>query len=218
MREIAVIIPAMRRPQNVAPLMRSLEASTDRATAYFVCDHDDIVQFRAVLDTDAQFVINMSSSKTFATKCNLGYRETDEPWLLFVGDDVHFHPGWAEAALAAGGRGAFVSTNDMGNARVLAGRHATHPMVARWWLDQHGASWDGPATVCHEGYRHWYVDDEWTAVATNAGQFVYAEDAKIEHMHPVWDKAESDEIYVLGQASSHHDSRLFRNRKGKNAP
>lgn len=218
MREIAVIIPAMRRPKNVAPLMRSLEASTDRATAYFVCDHQDTDQIRAVLATDAQFLINWSSNKTFATKCNLGYRETEEPWLLFVGDDVHFHPGWVEAALAAGERGAFVSTNDMGNPRVLAGRHATHPMVARWWLDQHGASWDGPATVCHEGYHHWYVDDEWTSVATSAGQFVYAEDAKVEHMHPVWDKAESDEIYVLGQASSHHDSRLFRDRRGKNAP
>jgi hypothetical protein len=217
MNEIAVIVPAMRRPQNVAPLMRSLEASTDRATAYFVCDHGDTDQIKAVLDTDAQFVINWSSSTTFATKCNLGYRETEEPWLLFVGDDVHFHPGWVEAALAAGEYGAFVSTNDMGNPRVMAGRHATHPMVARWWLDQHGATWDGPGAVCHQGYRHWYVDNEWTAVALNAGQFVYAEDAKIEHMHPVWDKGDSDEIYTLGQASAHADSRLFRERLGRYA-
>jgi hypothetical protein len=39
MREIAVVIPAMRRPQNVAPLMRSLEASTDRATALEIPVH-----------------------------------------------------------------------------------------------------------------------------------------------------------------------------------
>jgi len=58
MRDIAVVIPAMRRPRNVAPLMRSLEASTDRATAYFVCDHGDTDQIKEVLDTDAQFVIN----------------------------------------------------------------------------------------------------------------------------------------------------------------
>lgn len=217
MREIAVIVPAMRRPHNVAPFMASLQATTDQATVYFVCDHGDTDQIKAVLDTDAQFIINWSSSTTFATKCNLGYRETEEPWLLFVGDDVRFHDGWAEAALKAGTQGAFVSTNDLGNPRVMAGRHATHPMIARWWLDQHGASWDGPGTVCHQGYHHWYVDNEWTRVAQDAAEFVYAHDAIIEHLHPIWDKGDSDEVYRIGQSRAHEDSRTFTYRASRHA-
>lgn len=217
--EVAVIVPVMERPQNVDPLVESLLASTGRANIYFVCDHDDEQEIAAVNgNADANIIINNSPSKTFATKCNLGYRETDEPWLLFVGDDVHFYLGWFEAALqAAGDKYAFVSTNDLGNRAVMAGLHATHPMILRTWIDNHGASFDGAATVCHEGYSHWYVDNEWTLVAKRAGQFVYCPDAIVEHLHPLWGKSSNDHVYQRGQAASQKDQQLWLTRKNQDA-
>lgn len=216
MRDIAVIVPAMRRPQNVDRLVESLRSTTDLADIYFIVDHDDEAEMEAVMDNTAcQMIVNYSPFKSFATKCNLGYRETEEPWCLFVGDDVVFRDGWADAALAAGESGAFVSTNDLGSRPVMQGRHATHPMIARWWLDSHGASWDGAGTVCHEGYSHWYVDNEWSAVASKAGQFRYAKDAVIEHLHPLFRKGQQDSVYRLGQSSSSTDAALWRERRSR---
>lgn len=214
-RDIAVIVPVMRRPQNVDRLVASLHASTDLADIYFVVDHDDEAEMEAVMDNpDCHMIVNYSDSRTFATKCNLGYRETDEPWCLFVGDDVRFHPGWAEEALWVGQSAAFVSTNDLGNRSVMRGLYAVHPMIARWWLDSHGASWDGPGTVCHEGYNHWYVDREWSAVAQKAGQFEFAPRAIIEHMHPIFNKGVKDDVYQLGQSSNQMDRQLWVKRSG----
>lgn len=210
---VAVIVPAMRRPHRVAPFMESLRSSTENATAYFVCDQDDTEQIAAVLAAGAEVITNQSASHTFATKANLGYRSTSEPWLLFVGDDVRFQSGWKESALiAAGDRHHLVATNDLGNRAVMAGQHATHPLIRREWLDTHGASWDGPGTVAHEGYAHWFVDNEWSTVARMAGVFVFSPESVIEHLHPIWGKGEDDEVYRLGQSKASADQALWERR------
>lgn len=208
-----VIVPVLGRPHNVAPLVESLRSSTDDARLVFVVDADDDLEIDAIEAAGADMIVNRGESKTFATKANLGYGQTTEPWLLFVGDDVQFHPGWLDAALAAAGdRFHLVATNDMRNAAVMAGMHATHPMMRRSWIDTHGASWDGPGTVAHEGYRHWYVDNEWTTVARRAGVFTYAPNARVEHQHPIWGDVYWDATYLLGQVHAEDDQRLFVSR------
>lgn len=214
MYEIAVIVPVMRRPCNVAPLVESLTASTDRARLVFVADIDDTAELHALKKHDVDVVLNVDRNRrSFAIKTNIAYRCTDEPWMLLCGDDVRFHPGWVEASIDLYPDHGMISTNDMGNRRVMHGLHATHPIVRRDWVDQHGASWDGPGTLCHEGYHHWYVDDEWTAVAQAADQFVFAEDAKIEHRHHLFGKGENDATYRFGQQRVDHDRMLYHRRR-----
>jgi len=210
MHDIAVIVPVRQRPQNVAPLIESLATSTDRAQPVFIVDADDRAELEAIEKAGALYVINNDPLRvSFAVKANIGYRATVEPWLLFCGDDVVFHPGWVENSIDRASGCSFISTIDMGNPRVTRGQHAVHPIIERDWIDRHGASWDGPGVVCHEGYRHWYVDDEWTAVAHKAGQFIYAPDARIEHMHPIFNKGTDDATYRLGQSFSMADRDLF---------
>lgn len=212
---IAVIVPVMKRPQNVPRLLESFRATSRCSTLYFVADHDDLDELWAIEQEQANVIINHSDVKTFAVKCNLGYRETydtDEPWLLFIGDDVRFHPDWETGAFLEHDGRAFISTNDLSNKVVMDGRHATHPIIRRLWLDEHGASWDGPGTVTHQGYRHWFVDNEWTTVAQQAGEFRYAADCKIEHLHPLYKKGADDAVYRLGQSHSKHDGQLWRSR------
>lgn len=217
--EIAVIVPVLRRPHRIVDLLNSfyLSGHTGRANIYFVADDDDEEELAELRRVNANMIINNSLWRTFAVKCNLGYRETDEPWLLFIGDDVEFHHGWLDAAFANDDGSAFISTNDMFNRGVLAGLHATHPIIRRDWLDEHGASWDGPGTVCHTGYRHWYVDNEWTAVARAANQFRYAPECVIEHLHPLAGKAPTDDVYRLGQDHTIGDRQLYLDRLGRYA-
>lgn len=210
----AVIVPVMKRPQNAEPFMRSLRASTGLARVYAIGDEDDVETLQAWGHAGADVVVSDRGS-SFPAKANCGYEASfGEPWLFLTGDDVRFHAGWLDQAQHVGElHGAsVVATNDLGNPRVIAGNHATHPLIRRSYIDEQGASWDGPKIVCHEGYRHWYCDDEWTTVAKQRGVFAAALASIVEHRHPIWGKADNDPVYKKGQAHADQDRRLFERR------
>jgi len=211
---VAVIVPVMKRPQNALPFMQSLRASSGLATAYAIVDPDDSETYTAWLEAGAEIILAEQGKSTFPCKANLGYAKTTEPYLLFTGDDVNFHPGWWDHALHVAtlhGKDV-VATNDLGNPRVMDGTHATHPVMRRSYIADHGASWDGPGTVCHEGYRHWYCDNEWTIVAQSRNAYASALGSVVEHEHPAWGKSKDDAVYRKGQAHADQDRRLFERR------
>lgn len=218
--QTAVLVPVLGRPQNAAPFMRSLRASTGLATVYAVVSPDDTDTADAWRAAGAEVFLgddewvgddpSQPVARTFAQKINLGYRQTTEPWLLMVGDDVRFHPGWLDhAQAAAGDRFHVVGTNDLVNPRVTRGEHATHLVVRRSYVDEMGASWDGPKTFAHEGYRHWWVDDEVVTAAKQRGVWTMSLNSVVEHLHPAWGKGENDAVYELGQSFAEQDKATF---------
>jgi hypothetical protein len=215
--EVAVLVPVLGRPEHAAPFMASLRASTGLAVAYAICDEHDRNAILAWKEAGAH-ILDVARPEhdrpgTFAEKVNLGYRVTAELWVLLVGSDVAFHPGWLDHALhAAGDRFHVVGTNDLASPRVMAGEHATHPLVRRSYIDEQGASWDGPGIVAHEGYRHWFVDDEVVTAAKQRGVWTPALASKVEHLHPYFGKAEMDEVYRLGEQHVEQDRALFERR------
>jgi hypothetical protein len=226
---VAVIVPVLRRPHNAEPFMRSLRASSGLATVYAVAQPDDEDTATAWAAAGARIVWGHDElvsyregqtdgvAHTFAEKVNLAYRQTrgltDEPWLFICGDDVAFHAGWLDHAQAtAGDDFHVVGTNDLGNPRVIAGEHATHLLIRRSYIDERGASWDGPGVVCHEGYRHWYVDDEIVTAAKRRGVWAMSLSSKVEHLHPAWGKGDTDEVYELGQSHAAADRATFQKR------
>jgi hypothetical protein len=259
--EVAVIVPVMRRPQNAAPFMRSLRASTGLATAFAIADADDSETIAAWRLAGATVLtMDLDSPGTFAQKINYGYEcmahptrlltlpaipqdQADEfverfggasdayrtiylstttaappPWLLVVGDDVRFHPGWLDQAQAvAGDRLHVIGTNDLSNPRVTSGQHATHVLIRRSYVDDVGASWDGPKVVAHEGYRHWYVDDEIVTAAKQRGVWAMAINSHVEHLHPAWGKGAHDEVYELGMSFAEQDKATFEARLKENS-
>jgi hypothetical protein len=218
--EVAVIVPVMLRPQNAEPFMRSLRASTGLANAYAICDADDEETIKAWHEVGAKPIIRLprgGRAGSFAEKVNAGYRESFEPWLFICGDDVQFRPGWLDHGLhvAETFGASVVGTNDLGNPRVLAGEHATHLLIRRSYVDEQGASWDGPGVVAHEGYRHWYVDDEIVTSAKQRGVWQMALGSVVEHFHPLFGKAEQDDVYRLGQSFAQTDRATFLERSEK---
>lgn len=217
----AVIVPVMRRPQNAAPFMASLRASTGLATVYAVTDPDDTETASAWKAAHA-VVLTCGTGSSFACKVNAAYREIGDdvgwpgadPWLFLVGDDVRFHPGWLDHAqhVARTTGAQVVGTNDLGTQRVMAGGHATHLLVSRAYVDEHGASWDGPKVVAHEGYAHWFVDDELVTVAKQRGVWAAALGSVVEHLHPLFGKGDPDEVYELGQSHADKDQEVFEQR------
>jgi hypothetical protein len=208
---VTVVVPVLTRPANVRPLVESLRASTGLADVLFVTEPDDLLEWAAIDKVGAKRV---TRGGTFAQKANHALQHIDTPWALFVGDDVVFRPGWLDHALFVANRYSadVVATNDLGNPRTMAGEHATHPLIRTSYIMEQGASWDGPGTVAHEGYRHWFVDDEWTTVAKQRGTFAAALGSIVEHRHHLFGKAPDDDVYRLGQSHAQQDQALFRKR------
>jgi hypothetical protein len=131
----------------------------------------------------------------YARKINAGYRSTVESLLFLGADDLCFHPGWFEAAIARLGPGVgVVGTNDLGSARVMRGEHSTHSLVTREYADKFGIV-DSPGCVLYEGYPHEWVDDELVGTAKKRGAWAMALDSHVEHLHPNWGKAPNDVMY-----------------------
>jgi GT2 family glycosyltransferase len=223
----AVVVPVLGRPEHAQPFMQSLRASTGLATAYAVCETAELEVAEAwrnagatILWDDDEYVDGEGHrAHTFAEKVNLAYRQTTEPWLLLVGSDVRFHPAWLDHAQHVGNvlEASVVGTNDVANERVMAGEHSPHPMIRRSYIDEVGASWDGPKNVCHEGYRHNFVDDEIVRAAKQRGVWQPALGSVVEHLHPIFGKAEDDEVYRLGKESWEADWELYKQRLRANS-
>jgi hypothetical protein len=215
---VDVIVPVLHRPQNVKPFMESLRASTGLARAWFVCEEGDDVQADEVSAYGGNVLFH---SGTFAQKANFAFdrlsAESEAKWVFLAGDDVKFRPGWLDHCFEVARRyGAkVIGTNDLANPRVMRGEHATHMLVEREYVMEKGASWDGPGVLCHEGYHHWFVDDELVSVAKQHGVFQVALGSEVEHVHPMIGKAPNDDVYDRGAAKSDEDEKLFKARYRK---
>lgn len=212
--ECTVVVPTVaERVGNIPRLAHSLRATTGMAEPLFVADDED---HAAELKQYGRTVIQPGK---FPVKVNAGYRATDTPWMLMVGDDVRFRPGWLDHAqhIARAYKANVIGTNDLANRRVMAGEHATHPMIRRDYIEEVGASWDGPGVVCHQGYRHWFCDDEIVAAARQRETFQTALGSIVEHVHPIAGKAETDAVYEANDRYASQDRDLFRKRLEANS-
>jgi glycosyltransferase involved in cell wall biosynthesis len=193
-----VLVPVLRRPGNVVPLLESLAENTPEPhRVLFLCTRGDRAELDEVRAAGADHLEFRSTTLgDYARKINAGYRHTADPFLFLGADDLRFHPGWLAAALDAMSDPSIgvVGTNDLGNIRTISGDHATHSLVRRTYVDELGTI-DQPGLVLHEGYPHEFVDDEFVETARLRRAFVSRSDSVVEHLHPLWGKAPTDTLY-----------------------
>lgn len=208
-RTTIIIVPVLARPHRVLPTLESIaSATTSPHRVLFVVSDSDAEERDALEDAGAEHLVVDDRHGSYPCKVNRAYKASSEPLLFLAADDLDFHPGWLEAATGQLAHGAMVvGTNDLGNARVLAGTHSTHTLVTRGYADSPGATADRRNTVLHEGYRHWYCDDELVGVARRRGVYSHAHDAVVEHLHPYHGKADRDRTYAAGEAGRRLDRR-----------
>jgi glycosyltransferase involved in cell wall biosynthesis len=213
---VAVLVPVLNRPENVAPLVESFRATTKGdASLYFVCDEVDRAERKAIEAAGAKELLSDRGS-TFAQKINSGLAQTTEPWALVAGDDVRFHPGWIAEARKLSERFDVIGTNDTTgapkNPEVAAGRHADHFFVRRAYVEKHGACLDGPGVLAPEAYRHWYTDKEIVGLAKARGVFAPCLDSVVEHLHPGYEGKERDGTYLVAVDAAEEDAHTFQSR------
>jgi glycosyltransferase involved in cell wall biosynthesis len=223
MREVAVLVPAMQRPQNVERLVTSFRATNDgTAYLYYVLDEDDAEQIAAVEAAGLEW-IPAKRGTTFAAKINEGYFKTREDFVFLCGDDVEFTPGWLQAAREVSDRYDVIGTNDseagrVRNPKVAAGKHADHFFVRRSYIDEQGATLEGPGILLFEGYTHFFGDVELIQLAKARGVWTPCLASVVIHHHPGFDGREdlrqADKAYMRAVEWSEMDKIAFTRRAG----
>lgn len=232
---VAIVVPVARRDTTAEQFIRSLNASLTEAqrkivTVYVMADAEDRAAAvwegldsetpdGVIIEVDRHHYLRSMGS--FAEKVNRGFEfSLGESWLFLVGDDVRFHRGWLDQAMETArttGK-AVIGTNDLGNRSVLAGEHATHMFIRRDYIQTVGASWDGPGVVAHEGYRHWFVDNEIVTAAKMRDQWAACLESHVEHLHPYYGKGAHDDVYRIGESAAEADRALWASRLAAAGP
>lgn len=220
---IDILVPVLGRPQNAEPFMESLAASMPGSVSVWALynPEDEATaeawRHEARNPPDGPWSVWAVECErppgSFAQKCNEGLRLSAEwaepaPWVFLVGDDVQFHEGWAAAALAAGAR-PNVCVVGVNSAGPLNDGSTPHQLVRRSYIADPGASWDGPGSLLHEGYRHNFCDVELATLAQQRGVWVDAPDAVVEHLCLYQGKAPMDPTYQISVDTVDADRELW---------
>ena len=224
--ELVVLIPIHSRPQNIPPLLDSLADNTPVGLSRVVLIDVERDGYRerwaeprrvstwGSLDVHLMTIPDLGRRAEYARKINAGYRATTEPFIFTGADDLRFHPGWWEAARQWFEKPhiGVVGTNDLGNPMVKRGKASTHSVVRREYADLMGTI-DGPGAIYVEAYPHEFVDDEMIGTARSRHAFVSARDSHVEHLHPSWGKAPTDELYDAAPERLAAGRKIFRARE-----
>lgn len=195
---VDVVIPLMR-PERLAAVVHSL-GGDPRVKVCVVAS----VECPTVPDVD--FEVALDGGGTWAQRINLAYYRLGAPYLFTGADDIRFHEGWLDAALAVMRRvEGVVVVDDLHNP------FGTMALVSREYVEEYGTI-DGDGVV-HEGYRHNYVDNELFETARYWGKLAYAPESVVEHLHPNAGKGDDDEVYRLGISSLAEDRALYDRRR-----
>lgn len=215
---LATLVPVLNRPDNVRPLIESFRDSKTPGLLIFIAELADIDE-RIELERNAypsMRTITVVDAHTWPQKINVGIQQIAANWYLCAADDVEFRQGWWETTklLRDDSRIGVIGTNDLGNPRVIAGQHTCHPLIRRDYILNHG-TWDTPRQAIHEGYRHWYCDDELVITAKMRDAWAFCPEAIIKHNHPYWTGGTLDSTYLEGESHANEDHATFLTRMNK---
>lgn len=215
---IAVLVPALNRPERVKPLMQSFTAASDQSSGLlYITSPDDAATREACRAAGVSYVTTPFPLEggDYARKINLGIDITTAPWVFQASDDIQFSEGWDDelaSFIVHHPAARVIGTNDLGNPLVKQGAHSTHSLISREYVEEFGTA-DEPGKALHEGYWHCWVDNE--LIETAKARRVYAADrrCKVEHLHHIWHKGTNDDTYRRGQRRYHEDHLLFLSRR-----
>jgi glycosyltransferase involved in cell wall biosynthesis len=212
---ISVLVPVLGRPQNAQKVVDSLDGSIRGRTdieLIFIASAGDVDQLGACLGTGRLTLIaNWEPEHDYARKMNYALAYTSADWVLLGSDDITFEPGWdVEMLRVAEGGKRVIGSNDKAN-RLVYQKHlfSTHTLVARSYIEDPGASLDGPGSLVSEAYDHNFCDRELAGLAQFRGEWVMAPRAIIRHSHPGFGTAPQDATYEKGRKTFLDDQVIF---------
>lgn len=218
MNNVAILIPVLRRPQNIYPLVESILNTTNVSfdIVFIVSpgDHQEISELDRLKQPYLIMEDNYEGRGDYARKINAGFEEVEAEWYFTGSDDLQFHPFWFEVAMEVHNQtgACVIGTNDLGSPVVTSGQHATHSLVLRDYVSECGTI-DETGKILHEGYKHNFVDSELVGTAKWRDAWAFAVNSRVQHNHPDWRKGVNDSVYQIGKNTFRSDQQYFETRK-----
>ena len=201
---VTIIMPVLNRVLGMEKVIKSAIENTEQVYFILVRSLGEVAVseemnrlFRLYDNVEYRHITMSPGPGDYARKINSVVDWVFTEWFLAGADDIKFHPKWFENAMKVADPSInVIGTNDLGNPRVLAGTHTTHPLIRTSYAQSHGLTIEGkPGEVMSPAYWHEYMDDELVGVAKKRNCWAYAGDSIVEHLHPNWGKAPMDESY-----------------------
>jgi glycosyltransferase involved in cell wall biosynthesis len=188
--KVSVVIPSLNRPERLKKTIVSLLSTSPEVEIIAVLSSDDLESHAVVKSFEVVRIIDQDDAHSAVEAWNMGAAAANGDCLVLGADDLRFCDGWLDAAtesLAQINNYGLVAFNDLS---PMAGELATHYMVTRNYAVN---EWGGVLAI--PTYKQQWLDNEATTRAVRDQCFVYAEDAVVEHLHPIWKKADNDTTY-----------------------
>jgi glycosyltransferase involved in cell wall biosynthesis len=223
---ISIVIPVLNRPHRAAQVTTSIFAHSQvEVEVFFVCSPGDDAEIEACRATGEEVIVVPweCGPGDFARKHNLAFQYTSAPYVFLGADDLDFQPDWDLQALAVAERSGagVIGTQDDANPLVKRGRHSTHSLVSRRYIDEVGGTWhDGPGLVFHEGYAHQWVDTELCQASMARGEWAFAHRSIVRHLHPMYphkgiERTPMDDTYRKALEDGRADGMIFKERQSQ---
>lgn len=204
---LAILIPAMR-PDKLRPLVENILLTCGLPLEIHVAGTGPLFAAANLPKPVKKYV---DGGDTWGNRLNYMCEHTDAEYVFCGADDVWFHSGWAQAAIAAQESigGGVVTVND------LISDFGTLPLVAQNYLREFGAGTvDRTGLIIHRGYFHNFSERELIYTATARGRYAYCPESIVEHHHWMAGKADrNDPVYQLGELHWDEDIALYSSRE-----
>ncbi len=154
---ISVLVPTFGRPGRLADVTANiLEATRSECEVVIIAEADDPESIAAAEAIAGAVLVVNSRAHSWSGAINDGFAHIRGDFYFTGSDDLRFHDGWDEpalAVLAAGPHLRVCGTNDLCSSGVRAGTSSTSHLVDRRYIDDPGGVIDQPPGTCqYEGY------------------------------------------------------------------
>jgi len=203
-RKVSIIIPVVR-PEGAERCVNAI-----RENAGIKSDQYEILSLE---DTDGIGCPAMVKQLTMFTLHDL---------VMFLGDDTVPEPGFLEAALRAmdrlPDRWGVVGLNTKGPMFGFASEEnipKNRNPIAHWMADKRMLEYIPGGDFFPIDYKHCMCDVELYDIARELGRWVFAEDSKIDHKHPINQSGEWDDLLenAYSDENRKHDLKTYLSRK-----
>lgn len=203
----SIIIPTLGRAKQFASLVQNIYETTEKPFEIVVIteDSETIGLIRSELDALVELVVETG---TPVQKWNVGAAWADNDWLVLVGDDCRFEPGWWGKVKATPNRG-FVGLYE-GVTWVNA--------VGHWAITRDCAQEVLGGVLALPAYKSGYFDQETCELMHQAGRYAVTKDIVLVHNHFSLGRSVFDETYRKGQTWQAEDKLVFETRKAAGYP
>lgn len=212
-----IIIPTRKRAKLLAERLKVIRAHTKElyngdAELIIAYDEDDketrdMISRRPWIDS----TVVCKSLETPANKWNQAAKISKGEWLVTISDDCIPQVDWLTNALSMASNG-FIGLPD----GVTGDRNNFFTplyMATKDWLRRyHGG------VLVIPWYQSWFADIETAMRAKRAGHYMIGPNSVVTQLHAIFNTADNDEIYRIGESRRAEDNRIYNLRASRGFP